>query len=190
MSLPISPRSLRGRTDEELAALVQDGNEQAMAALVSRMLPDVNYQADRINGSAVERDDLVQEGMLGLMSAARSYRSEETASFRTYANVCIRNRIFSALRSVTDAHIHVSLDDSLLICDPAKTPEEQFDEEEELSDLKSLSKERLSKLENEVLLLRLDGDSYEQISEKLNIPQKSVDNALQRIKKKLRTDKT
>lgn len=188
MNLPISPRSLRGGTDEELAALVQEGNEQAMAVLVSRMLSDVTYQASRINSSSVERDDLVQEGMLGLISAARRYKPNENATFRTFANVCIRNRMQSALRSGNDKKVYVSLDETLLIRDPSKTPEEKFDDEEDLSRIKILIRERLSKLESDVMTLWLEGDSYEEISNKLNISQKSVDNALQRIRKKLKTD--
>lgn len=186
MNLQFSPRSLRGKTDNELTALVRTGDEQAMAVLAARFLDDVKYHADCLADVTAENDDLVQEGMIGLMSAARSYSPDKNASFRTYANTCIRNQMISALRSGKKKHDTVSLDDEKEIRDPAKTPEEHFDDEEYLAAFKALTQERLSQLENDVLKLYLEGNSYDQISESLNVSPKSVDNALQRIRKKLR----
>lgn len=187
-------RSLRSKSDEELAALVQEGDEQSMAVLAARMMPAVRAFASRMTTPLLEYDDLVQEGMLGLLSAARRYRSGENAAFRTYASVCIRNRMQSALRSASSGrqipeNSYVSLDESgISLRDPSKTIEERFDDNEDVARVLALSRERLSALESEILRQYLNGLTYEQISSEMNISVKSVDNALQRIRRKLRKE--
>lgn len=186
--------SLRSKSDEELAALVQEGDEQSMAVLAARMMPTVKAFASRMATALLEYDDLVQEGMLGLLSAARHYRSSENAAFRTYASVCVRNRMQSALRSASygrqiPENSYVSLDeDGISLRDPSKTPEERFDDNEEVTRALALIRERLSALESEILRQYLNGLSYEQISSEVNVSVKSVDNALQRIRRKLRKE--
>lgn len=189
-------RSLRSKSDEELAALVQQGDDRAMAVLAARMTSTVRALASRVDTALLEQDDLVQEGMLGLLSAARNYRSGENAAFRTYASVCVRNRIQSALRKASSGrqlpeNSYVSLDeDGISLRDPSKTLEERFDDNEELARVSALSRERLSPLESEILRQYLNGLSYEQISSEVNVSVKSVDNALQRIRRKLRKEES
>lgn len=84
-----------------LVKLASSGDNEALSLLVSKMIPDVRREASKFSGAVgVDSDDLFQEGMIGLLSAARSYKTDCGASFRTYASVCVRNRIISAVKSV------------------------------------------------------------------------------------------
>ena len=85
-----------------LVKLASSGDNEALSLLVSKMIPDVRREASKFSGAVgVDSDDLFQEGMIGLLSAARSYKTDCGASFRTYASVCIRNRIISAVKKAS-----------------------------------------------------------------------------------------
>ncbi len=145
-------------------------------------------------------EDLIQEGMLGLLSAIRSYDPVQNASFKTYAELCIRSRLFSTIKSATSKkHEPINGGQSLeeILSDESKlpllaytdffrrSPEEQVLARENKKELQKSSVRCLSAMENKVLELYLQGLSYEEIAEQSGKTVKAVDNAIQRIRRKL-----
>ena len=181
-------------TDEQLVALARCGDDSAMAILVARITPAVQARA-AVNsaGSSVEFEDLTQEGMLGFLKAVYSFNEEGGASFRTYANTCINNRIISVLRSQSrskdiPAPAIVSIDEAELELTAAEDsdPQDIISAEESVKQFDDKLNRKLSPLEKKVADLYMSGVSYADISAKLDISGKAVDNAIQRIRKKLR----
>jgi len=184
-------------TDEELQALAarrQSGAEEVLAERYARLVRAC-ARPFFLNGG--DSEDLIQEGMLGLLSAIREFNADKGASFKTYAEICIRNRIQSAIRSAArkkhaPLNDGVSLDD--ILSDESQTlgsryfqrsPEEQVLARETEKEFISVYSQRLSKLEAQVLDLYLDGLSYQEMAFALGKDTKAVDNAVQRIRKKL-----
>ena len=147
-----------------------------------------------------DREDIVQEGMIGLFKAIRDYKEDKLSSFKAFAELCITRQIITAIKTATrQKHIplnsYVSLDKPIYdeesdrtlldVISEAKVtdPEEMIISQEEYTDIESKISELLSDLERKVLSLYLDGRSYQEISEQLNRHVKSIDNALQRVKK-------
>ncbi|MBL1992418.1 RNA polymerase sporulation sigma factor SigH, partial [Klebsiella pneumoniae] len=147
-------------------------------------------------------EDIVQEGMIGLFKAIRDYKEDKLSSFKAFAELCITRQIITAIKTATrQKHIplnsYVSLDKPIYdeesdrtlldVISEAKVtdPEEMIISQEEYTDIESKISELLSDLERKVLSLYLDGRSYQEISEQLNRHVKSIDNALQRVKRKL-----
>lgn len=179
-------------SEEELAALAQEGREEALVLLVERCVPLVKRQAALLRGSVLESEDLAQEGMMGLLSAVRTYRPG-AARFGTYASVCIRNRMLSAVRR---AGLSFGIPFSGLSNEEALTefcreegqaddPAQLLVRREEEFRLHGRLKQRLSSREYAVLMLYLQSYSYEESALRLGIPPKAVDNALQRARRKL-----
>ena len=172
------------------------GDSDAEERLIQRYSVLVRILARQYFLAGGDREDLMQEGMLGLLSAVRHFNPERDASFKTYAELCVRNRLYTAIKTASGAK-HLPLNDYV----PFESP--QFDECQnrltyDLRDPEELiiSKERfdsvradmdclLSKFESQVLELYLEGLSYTEIAGKVNKSPKSVDNAVQRIRKKL-----
>ncbi|MFZ3194922.1 MAG: RNA polymerase sporulation sigma factor SigH, partial [Bacillus mycoides] len=144
----------------------------------------------------------VQEGMIGLFKAIRDYKGDKLSSFKAFAELCITRQIITAIKTATrQKHIplnsYVSLDKPIYDEESDRTlldviseskvtdPEEMIISQEEYTDIESKISELLSDLERKVLSLYLDGRSYQEISEQLNRHVKSIDNALQRVKRKL-----
>lgn len=184
-------------SDEELVSLVQNGDEKAAAILFSRMMPTVKRRAaDYGFHSGADIDDFVQEGLMGLLCAVNTYRADGEASFRTYANVCINNRIISAVKSsLRQKNLPLSnyaeLEDEACeipaIHSGAQNPEEHIIAQEGEARIYSIINKRLSDFERRVFQLFLSGHSYDEIGELTNSTAKSADNALQRVRRKLRT---
>ncbi len=171
-----------------LALSAQQGDEAALSRLAAEMMPLVRSLAAKYKSLLLDGDDLFQEGMLGLLAAVRTFSEDGGASFRTYASVCVNNRIISALRKSTggaQAAQFVPFDDRFLP-DAAQSPEEQQLLREECEKLLHSVSTRLSPAERTVLRLFLNGFSYKEIAEKTGTTPKSVDNALQRVRHKLR----
>ena len=143
----------------------------------------------------LEADDLCQEGLLGLLDAVRNYREDGGASFRTYAGVCITNRIIMAYRWAAGRknfplNNFVPLSEEGASCGvfagEEANPEKMLVEEEDLLLLKRFISRGLSKMERQVLMLYLGGYSYKEIADSLCITSKAADNALQRVRRKLK----
>lgn len=184
-------------TDEELVFLAQSGNSPAETFLLDKFKAQAEKTASVFYGKyqhyctlgLLDKDDLYQEGLLGLLSAVYSYRPDRNTVFRTYASVCISNQIKAAIKSANSKKnlpfgSLLSIDDTAI---PATESVEDlfiFNETEEV--LNSFLTKELSALELSVIRLFLQDMSYKDISEKLDIPVKSVDNAIQRIRGKLK----
>ena len=179
--------------DEELCLLALSGDRVAEEVLVTRYNRLVRICARPFFLAGGDSEDLIQEGMFGLLKAIREFDSERDASFRTFAEVCIRNRIRSAVTAASRGK-HAPLNDSISLEHDMDTdvlnhsqdsPEEVLiDREEYLERMESL-KLRLSGFESTVLVSYLRGLSYQEIADQLHRPRKSVDNAVQRIRQKV-----
>ena len=188
-------------TDLQLQQMAAAGERDAEEALVSRYLQLVPASARPFFLAGGDSEDLIQEGMFGLLSAVRQYDPENGASFRTFAEHCIKKRIISAIRSASRMK-HFPLNDGLSLeqlseeaslpfaAIPAvqPSPEELVLARESKEELYSAFHDRLSGLENKVLDLFLDGLSYQDIAQRLGKDAKAVDNAVQRIRRKMARD--
>ena len=176
-------------SDEELASLVQTEVPGAVTELIKRFRPLVESIASHYFGVSLESDDIVQEGTLALLSAAYSYLPDKSAAFRTYSAVCISNRLKSLIKAETGKknsplNTYVPLEDVEL---PADTdPVKKVLADEAAKNLSDIIDTELSVLERSVLFGAIDGKSYRQIAEGLGITEKSVNNALQRLRNKLK----
>lgn len=191
--------------DHYLVALAKDGKPDAYDAIVRRYRGFVRLKASSYFLLGGESDDLIQEGLLGLYKAVRDYRTDRESSFRNFAELCITRQIITAVKTAT-RNKHTPLNqyvsfsqspaaagdsdstlDEVLPGPSAADPVNQVIASEELESLVSCMSSVLSELESRVLSLYLDGYSYEVIAEKLDCDTKTVDNALQRVKRKVGT---
>ncbi|MBE6813052.1 MAG: sigma-70 family RNA polymerase sigma factor [Ruminococcaceae bacterium] len=179
----------RAKSDDELIRLAQQGDQAAVNTLLERYTATVRSVASCSFGASLEPDDLAQEGMLGLLAAVYSYAPEKAASFHTYASVCISNRIRSAVRADTRLK-HSPLNSSVPLNDanisPGGNPEDLFVASEQAEQILAVLAKELTPLESQVLRAFLVDKSYRVVAGKLSLTEKAVDNALQRIRKKLR----
>lgn len=189
-------------TDEQLVELVHQGNTEALDFLITKYRVFVKAKARSYFLIGADKEDIVQEGMIGLYKAVRDFKEDKLASFRAFAELCITRQIITAIKTATrQKHIplnsYVSLDKPIFDEESDRTlmdvitstesedPEHLMINREEHSHLEEKIGEILSELEQQVLTLYLDGQSYNEISEELNRHVKSIDNALQRVKRKL-----
>ena len=190
-------------TDEELCRLAQepDGGA-ALEFLLNRYKNFVRSRARSYFLIGADHEDIVQEGMIGLYKAVRDFRPEKLASFRAFAELCVTRQIITAIKTATrQKHIplnsYISLNKPIFDEESDRTlldvisegritnPEELLIGQEDLSTIESRIGKMLSPLEWEVLLAYLDGRSYQEIAEDLGRHVKSIDNALQRVKRKM-----
>lgn len=180
-------------TDEQLALMAADGDDESMALLIAKITPIAKAKAGKYDGPRLSADDLVQEGMLGFLDAVKSFRPEKGVPFKAYAETCINNRIISAVRAslnnknaaLTNA---VSIDDeSSDILSRSSDPAVIIADKHGSELLKKIISNDLSDFERQVIELRLLDHSYTQIAASLDCSEKAVDNALQRIRKKIRS---
>lgn len=186
--------------DEALQAMAVKGDSRAEEELATRYYRLVKMCARPYFLAGGDGEDLTQEGMFGLLSAIREYNGEMNTSFKTYTEQCIKNRLISAIRSAsrkkhTPLNDGVSLDDFLSDEEQSqtvllgesfrRTPEEQVLARESANEILFTYSRCLSTFENQILDLFLQGLSYREIGERLGRSQKSVDNAVQRIRHKL-----
>ncbi len=184
--------------ESELILRVQNGEGEAFAELASRYIPFIHRIANPYRSSLLEAEDLSQEGLLGLLQAAKTYRQEGAASFSTYAGICISNRIVSAYRKEfgkknEPMRDFVSFDTeeelgwfSNHLISASENPEALLINRENLDRLFRKIRESLTDREYQVLSRYAAGFSYQEISEQMGISVKSVGNAMQRARKKLR----
>ncbi len=191
----VSVEMLSALSDEELVS-VMHVQPQAFSVLVERCRSMVVRMANALASNSADAEDYAQEGLLGLLAAANSFQrnfGDRAASFRTYAFRCVRNRMQNAYRK-DHAQLRLSgssLDDpegTLMeqLSDGADSPEQVFLKKERISELYTALKDVLSKREMDVLTEVSCGYSYQEIAGRLGISEKSVDNAVQRARRKLR----
>ncbi len=187
-------------SDTALQRLAAGGNSEAEEQLAMRYSRLVRICARPYFLAGGDSEDLTQEGMLGLLSAIRQYDDSSGASFKTFAEHCIRNRLKSAIKSASRQK-HIPLNDGVsleyILSDEAqthaaafpeafrRTPEEKVLARESEIEFYSTFSRCLSKFETQILFLYLEGLSYREIAEKTDRTEKSVDNAVQRIRRKL-----
>lgn len=188
--------------DEQLIELVHKGDSDALDYLIQKYRNFVRAKARSYFLIGADKEDIVQEGMIGLYKAIRDYKEDKLTSFKAFAELCITRQIITAIKTATrQKHIplnsYVSLDKPIYDEESDRTlmdvisgakmmnPEELIINREKYGNIEGKISELLSDLERKVLALYLDGQSYQEISEELNRHVKSIDNALQRVKRKL-----
>lgn len=177
--------------DEELVALCKSNDDKAFSVLTERYISASGFHASRFRSDKAERDDLVQEGMLGFIAAVYAYNENAGAAFSTFANQCIKNRILSAVRAANSkkhipSELTVPFEAHIVSTSGELNPEERFIFQEETERIALLIEHELSKKERTVFRLFLQGLHYEQIAEACCCTVKSVDGTMQRVRKKLR----
>jgi RNA polymerase sporulation-specific sigma factor len=189
-------------TDEELVDGVRLGDTGALEYLINKYKNFVRAKARSYFLIGADHEDIFQEGMIGLYKAIRDFRGDKLASFKAFAELCVTRQIITAIKTATrQKHIplnsYVSLDKPIYDEDSERTlqdvltggsatdPEELYINREEHEDIEDKMAKILSELERKVLMLYLDGRSYQEIAVDLNRHVKSIDNALQRVKRKL-----
>ena len=189
-------KELKTISDEELLRQIKSGNDDAMECLLERYRDMVRKEARRFFLAGGDEEDLIQEGMLGLLTAIRGYDPERDASFRTYAEICIRSRLITAVRAAQGGK-HSPLNHSISFEPPlfdgtnaqlfsiVESPEDVIIGREELKERLDALKGQLSELEANILPLYLNGLSCGEIAKQVDRSQKSVDNAIQRIRRKM-----
>lgn len=170
---------------EILAA--RSGNDAALAAIIARFMPLIRRAARRAARPGLDFDDAVQEGLIGLFSAIQNYDEAGAASFQTYAGVCIQNAIFSAMRTAARKK-HAPLNQSVPLSgtELVPGPEDQAIAKDQVRQTLARAQRLLSPLEKRILRLHLDGMSHRDIAARLGKSPKTVDNALARVRRKLK----
>lgn len=177
-------------TDEELIKIINSDSfpleSKEMALLIYRYTRIIRIKANKLKSADIEADDLEQEGFIALLGAVKSY-SPERGPFSAFANICIANRMKNAVQQARSRYEKVDDFDYEQIMDESAVTDEVVILKDCNTELFRRISEILSEKEYEVLSLYLDGYSYKQISEKLGVSVKSVDNSLSRTRHKLKT---
>ena len=189
--------------DEQIIAQIKLGDEEALAYLLEKYKNLVNIKVSKYFMIGAEKEDIIQEGMIGLFKAIKNYNEEKQNSFKSFANICIERQLITAIKS-SNRQKHLPLnsylslntaaydnneEDSVELLDTfnnntVEDPLETIMKKEYYTEVESAVNKHLSKFEKQVLDRFMKGDSYTTIAEKLDSPVKSVDNAIQRIRKK------
>ena len=192
--------------DEQLIVMVHDGDEPAIVEYMMNKYKElVRKKANSMYILGADKDDLIQEGMIGLFKAIRDYDCGRDASFSTFADLCISRQMYSAIKSQarkkhgplnsyisiyasredSDAGMDLSLEE-MLEADPNYVPEQYVIDQESLQTLENEIERELSDLERQILDLYVTGMSVKKISAVLGRDEKSTDNAMQRVRSKLK----
>ncbi|MCI6790538.1 MAG: sigma-70 family RNA polymerase sigma factor [Lachnobacterium sp.] len=186
-------------SDEELIEKLRQGENDITDYILEKYKPLVRKKTNAMYLIGGETEDLIQEGMIGLFKAIRDYRPDKDASFYHFAELCINRQLYSALEASNrkkhqPLNSYISLSDqdnqgavaAELLVDQERGPEQMVIEQELWEEYKKRLEQNLSKMENKVLQYYLDGNHYIQIAEIMGKSPKSIDNALQRIRQKIR----
>ena len=188
-------------SDEEVIKIIKSGDKNALEYIMNKYRDVVNIKVSKYFIVGAEKDDIVQEGLIGLYKAIKSFDCEKDNSFKTFANLCIERQLITAIKtSNRQKHMplnsYLSLNMSAYEDDEADTILDVFDSNLVEDPLDTITKKEyylsienaidksLSTFEKQVLNRFAKGESYVQIADKLNTPVKSIDNAIQRIRKK------
>lgn len=187
----------QNQKDEELIKQLRLGDERIMEFILDKYKPLVRKKANTMYLIGGETEDLIQEGMIGLFKAIRDYDEEKESSFYHFAELCINRQIYTVIEAYNrkkhaPLNTYISLysgtnEDGVVLADAltaqgAENPEQMMIEQENLMLFLENLKERLSKMERQVLDYYLAGLNYQQIAEQMEKSPKAIDNALQRIK--------
>ena len=190
-------------TDEEIITKVKQGDEQALTYLIDKYKELVNVKVSKYFMIGAEKEDVVQEGMIGLFKAIKNYNGKKQNSFKTFANLCIERQLITAIKtsnrqkhmplnsylSLNTAAYDNNQEDSVELMDTfnSKTIEDPLEtimKKEYYDNIQNAIDKTLSNFEKKVLDRFIKGESYTIIAKRLDAPVKSVDNAIQRIRKK------
>lgn len=188
--------------DEKIIEFIKNGDEQALSFLLEKYKDLVNLKAGKYYMIGSEKEDMIQEGMIGLFKAIKDFKQDKQNTFKTFANICIERQMITAIKS-SNRQKHMPLnsylslntssynndEDSNELIDTfnSKTiedPLETITKKEYYKEVENTIDKTLSKFEKQVLNRYIKGESYVTIASKLDAPVKSVDNAIQRIRKK------
>ena len=193
----------QNQTDEEIIAEIKTGDEKALTYLLDKYKELVNIKVGKYFLIGAEKEDMVQEGMIGLYKAIKSFNKDKQNSFKSFANICIERQLITAIKtsnrqkhmplnsylSLNTAAYDNNEEDSVELIDTfdsntIEDPLETIMKKEYYEQLQSNIEKTLSDFEKQVLNRFIKGESYNIIAQKLDSPVKSVDNAIQRIRKK------
>lgn len=192
----------KDKSDEEIVAQAKMGNNRAQEYLISKYENFVKSKAKSYFLIGADKEDIYQEGMIGLYKAIRDFNPEKSTSFKAFAEICVIRQIITAIKTATrQKHIplntYISLNKPIYEEESERTlldvlaglkisdPEELMISKEQMNYIEEKISKVLSGLELEVLTSYLDGKSYQEIASDLERHSKSIDNALQRVKRKL-----
>ena len=188
--------------DEEIIVKIKNGNEQALTYLLNKYKPLVNNKVNKYFIIGAEKEDIIQEGMIGLYKAIKSFDMEKQNTFKTLANICIERQLITAIKTSTwqkhmplntcislNTSAYSNEDDSIELLETynnktIEDPLETMMKKEYYKEIKQTITSSLSKFEKQVLDRLVLGESYETIAKRFDTPVKSIDNAIQRIRKK------
>ncbi len=187
--------------DEDVVSLAQNGDGDALVFLLNKYKNFVRSKARSYFLIGADHEDIVQEGMIGLYKSIRDFQPSRLASFRSFAELCVKRQIITAIKAATrQKHVplnsYVSLNKPLYDEESDRTlldviegrvtnPEDLYISKEDLKNIQEQMDQLLSDLERQVLEAFMDGKSYQEIAQMLGRHVKSIDNALQRVKRKL-----
>lgn len=188
--------------EERVVEMARDGELKALEYMITKYKNFVRSKAKSYFIIGADKEDIIQEGMIGLFKAIRDFKAEREACFRAFAELCITRQMITAIKTATrqkhmplNAYVSlnkpISEEDSertlmdVLTSDHPTNPEDIFISQEEYSRLRITMQEELSEFELQVLQYYLDGRTYQEIGKDLDRHVKSIDNALQRVKRKL-----
>ncbi len=192
---------LQNKTDEEIAILAREGEESALEYLLVKYKDLINGKVNKYFMIGAEKEDIIQEGMIGLYKAIKCFDNEKQNSFKSFANLCVERQLITAIKTSTrqkhlalNSYLSLNMsaydddeDTALIDVFNSKTVEDPLDtitKKEYYKFVESKIDDTLSDFEKQVLQRFAAGDSYVKIAERLDAPVKSVDNAIQRIRKK------
>lgn len=196
---------LNNKTDSELVALAKEKNEEALEYLLNKYKELVNMKVSKYFIIGAEKEDIFQEGMIGLYKAIKNFETDKQNSFKSFANLCIERQLITAIKT-SNRQKHIPLNSSISLntsaydndddislmelfnSNTAEDPLDTITKKEYYKIVGNKIDEHLSSFEKRVLSRFAAGDSYVKIAEKLDAPVKSIDNAIQRIRKKASKD--
>ena len=189
-------------TDEQIISQIKEGDEQALSFLLDKYKDLVNMKVGKYFIIGAEREDMIQEGMIGLYKAVQNFEGDKQSSFKSFANMCIERQMITAIKT-SNRQKHMPLNGYLSLNSSAgeeeddgkdlmeifnanliEDPLETITKKEYYKNIENTIDKSLSEFEKQVLKRFINGESYEQIATKLDTQAKSVDNAIQRIRKK------
>lgn len=189
-------------SDEDLIRIIKSGNNDALNYLIEKYREVVNMKVSRYFIIGAEREDIIQEGLIGLYKAIKNFDNSKQNSFKSFANLCIERQLITAIKS-SNRQKHMPLNSYLSLnmsayddneddtsiyevfdANVVEDPLDTITKKEYYQNVENVIEKSLSSFERQVLNELVNGNSYTEIAEKLNSPVKSIDNAIQRIRKK------